>query len=213
MRMTDICKQVSYLSGTNTTHGISLSRHANTTICLRDGEVITKIMGNADLLVYRLTFVTNLNATWGPYGGEGGSSFTITGNVISFFGYRDTLGWLTAIGVWLGDPLVPPLPSPGQSPGPGPPAPQNSPMQRSSPPPPAPQLPPPSSSIPQSPPPTLSPQPPPPALRPSPPPAVSQSPLFGGRGEPGESWDDGSYFAGRFMSNHHASRLWHRCFA
>ncbi len=48
------------------------------TITLKSDEYITRIDGRAGIRIDQLTFTTNLGNKYGPYGGGGGSEFSLT---------------------------------------------------------------------------------------------------------------------------------------
>ncbi|XP_072955904.1 protein GOS9-like [Typha angustifolia] len=80
---------------------------ALTEISLKDGELLTSISGHygsfGNITVIRsLSFSTNLNTTYGPYGEQQGTTFSIPlqeGKIVGFFGRSGAL--LDAIGVYL----------------------------------------------------------------------------------------------------------------
>lgn len=72
------------------------------TIPLKDGEYITRIDGRAGSYIDQITFYTNLGSKFGPYGGSGGSEFSISNLYVGgFFGrcaaYVDAIGVFTAV--------------------------------------------------------------------------------------------------------------------
>ncbi|XP_072956338.1 protein GOS9-like [Typha angustifolia] len=79
-----------------------------TEIALQEGEFLTSISGYyGDLqsinVVRSLTFGTNFSSTYGPYGVEEGTHFSVPleeGKIVGFFGRSGAL--LDAIGVYLG---------------------------------------------------------------------------------------------------------------
>ena len=72
------------------------------TFTLADGEKLTRmeVMTNG-VVVDRLTFYSNLNNEYGPYGTNGGTLFSVTASeIVAFFGQVGSFNIMDAIGVY-----------------------------------------------------------------------------------------------------------------
>jgi hypothetical protein len=104
-----------YIGNTTTKHGYDYGERPKGTVVLEPGEQISSVFGNADWAINSMGFTTCSGAIYGPWGGTGGSAFSIDGPVYGLFGglWGDILG---SFGAWTTNTATPNNPVLGPNP-------------------------------------------------------------------------------------------------
>jgi hypothetical protein len=91
--------QVTYIGNTTLKHGNDYGDAPTGTIVLGTGEHITSVFGRADRSINSIGITTSMGATYGPWGGPEGVTYSIPGPVYGFHGglQGDVLG---SLGTW-----------------------------------------------------------------------------------------------------------------